>query len=446
MKTTFIIIFASAPEPPPLPPRARRRPLPRAGGGPGLARADELIATDSFDLSLSGYGELGFAFYDHGADRSREGGALDDRRLEFDTTRLVAELEGTLPAGLELEAEVEFEHGGTGSAMEVEYEEFGEFESEVEKGGEVVVEELYLELERGRFELKVGRFYVALGQLSYYYRPTDYLGAVRSEAETIALPAQWDEMGASLVTYLPRVRLTAQVVNGLDSTGFSSERWVASGHQGAFEIARASDLAVVGRVDVDVTAELELGASGYAGGSSRNRPKADLLADCADPDQGAVAPCRYVNGRVAIADVHGRWVGRGLRGQFWGMWGHLRNARAISERNDRLSNDLGAARTPVADGAVALSAELGYDVAPHLGLGAAGRLEPFARLDYIDTMFDVREGLFDNPRHERTILGLGAAYTYPNAVVVKLDASQRRFGSSALRAENAVRATAGFVF
>jgi hypothetical protein len=418
-----------------------------AAFAPGPARAEKLFATDSFELSLSGYGEIGFSFYDHGADQSREGGALDDRRLEFDTTRLVAVLEGELPAGVEVEAEVEFEHGGTGAAKEIEYDEFGEFESEVEKGGEVVIEEFYVEKEfGGRFELKVGRFYVALGQLSYYFRPIDYLGSVRSEAETTVVPGQWDEMGASLLTYLPRVRLTAQVVNGLDSTGFSSQFWVASGHQGAFETVRASDLAVVGRVDVDATPHLEVGASGYFGGTSRNRPKPDLTKDCGDPDPGDVAPCDYVNGRVTIADVHGRWVGYGLRGQFWGMWGHLRNANAISRRNDRLSNELGVARTPVADHAIAAAAELGYDVAPHLGVGVGHKLEPFARFDYIDTMYDVREGLFDNPRFERTIIGLGAAYTYKNAIVTKLEVASRRFGSSALRSENTVRATAGFVF
>ncbi len=411
------------------------------------ARAEEVFATDTFDLSLSGYGELGFSFHDHGADQTRAGGALDDRRLEFDTTRLVAIVEGHLPGDLEVEAEVEFEHGGTGAEKEIEFEEFGEFENEVEKGGEVIVEELYVEKEfGGRFELKVGRFYVALGQLSYYYRPTDYLGSVRSEAETTVLPAQWDEMGASLLTYLPRVRLTAQVVNGLDSSGFSSQFWVASGHQGAFETIRASDLAIVGRADVDATRHLEVGASGYYGGSSRNRPKPDLVQDCDDPKEGAVAPCDYVSGAVAIADVHARWVGYGIRGQAWAMWGHLKNAPAISERNDRLSNELGVARTPVADEAIAVAAEVGYDVAPLAGISVAHKVEPFVRFDYIDTMFDVSEGLFDNPRFERTIYGLGAAYTYKNAIVAKLDVAHRRLGSSELSSENTVRATAGFVF
>ncbi len=33
--------------------------------------------------------------------------------------------------------EIEFEHGGTESAFETEFEEGGEYESEIERGGEV---------------------------------------------------------------------------------------------------------------------------------------------------------------------------------------------------------------------------------------------------------------------------------------------------------------------
>jgi hypothetical protein len=435
---------------PPMPSRTRSllaaAGLLTVGTVPSAARAEKIFATESFEMSFSGYGEIGFSFYDHGADQTRQGGALKDRRLEFDTTRLVTELEMTLPIGIEVEAEVEFEHGGTGAAKEIEFEEFGEFESEIEKGGEVVVEELYIELDRDRFELKLGRFYVAVGQLSYYYQPTDYLGAVRSEAETTVIPAQWDEMGASFLMYLPRVRLTAQVVNGLDSSGFSSAFWVSTGHQGKFETIRATALAGVGRVDVDATRNLEVGVSGYVGGSSRNRPKPDLTRDCSDPDPDRVAPCDYIAGTVTIVDAHARWVGHGLRGQAWAMWGRLKNADLISERNDRLSNELDVPRTPIADHAIAGTVELGYDIAPHIGLNIGHKLEPFGRVEYIDTMYDVREGLFDNPRFERTIVGLGAAYTYKNAIVGKLDASRRSFGTSELRSESTVRATAGFVF
>jgi hypothetical protein len=238
---------------------------------------------------------------------------------------------------------------------------------------------------------------------------------------------------------------TAQVVNGLDSTGFSSSRWVSSGHQGAFETIRASDLAGVARVDVSVAPDVEVGASAYVGGTSKNRPKADLVNDC-PADEREVAPCGYVSAPVVIVDAHAAWRWRGLRGQALAIYGHLKNADAITARNDRLSNLLGVDRTPVGDNAYAVGVELGYDVAPPLGICAGHALEPYARVERYDTMARGRDDLFDNPRFERTSLALGASYVYRDAVVAKLEASRRTFGSDSLRAESAVRFMTGFVY
>lgn len=413
---------------------------------PGASHADGL-GPHEFDLQFGGYAELGAAFHDYGEDGSRAGGARDDRRLEFDATRFVAELEGTMPIGLEFEAELEIEHGGTGTAMEIEYDEFGEYEREVEKGGEVQLEEFHLKRTfAGRYQVAVGRFYVALGHLSQYFRPTDYLAAQRGEAETTIYPGQWDEMGVSFTAFLGAIKVTAQVVNGLDSSGFSSRAWVSSGHQGAYEVIRARDLAAVARVDYTISDGNVVGLAGYVGGSSRNRPKPDLVRDCTSPDNDNVAPCGYISGTVSIAEAHARWNTHGVRGQALVVYGHLKNADAISARNDRLSNTAGVDRTPVGDNAIAIAAEAGYDLAPHLGLCADNQLEPFARFDYYDTMFDVRDALFDNPRFERTVVGGGVAYTYKRAVTGKLDVERRWFGTSELRAEHTVRLTAGFVY
>ena len=44
-----------------------------------------------------------------------------------------------------LSSEIEFEYGGTGAAREVEwYEENGEYETEIEKGGEVALEQFHI--------------------------------------------------------------------------------------------------------------------------------------------------------------------------------------------------------------------------------------------------------------------------------------------------------------
>lgn len=47
--------------------------------------------------------------------------------------------------GWSLGSEIEFEHGGTESAIEIEEEETGEYESEIERGGEVALEQFWLQ-------------------------------------------------------------------------------------------------------------------------------------------------------------------------------------------------------------------------------------------------------------------------------------------------------------
>jgi hypothetical protein len=408
----------------------------------GSALADGM-GIHPWRLELGGYGELGLAYYGYGPDQNRPGGSLHDRRLELDATRFVAAVEGKMPGGFEFEVELEIEHGGTGAAKEIEYEEFGEFETEIEKGGEVQLEEFYVKRSWGRYQLGAGRFYLALGHLHAHYRPTDYLGAQRSEAETTIFPGQWDEMGVMFTVSLPRVVVTAQLVNGLDSSGFSSRAWVASGHQGRFETIRASNVAGVVRAQFDLGAAT-LGVAGYVGGANRNRPKVDLVKECSDPIANEVAPCGYISSTVAIAAVDARWAWRGVRGQALGVLGHVSNAAAISARNDRLSNELGVERSPVSDNALAIAAEVGYDVAPFLG--TCGALEPFVRADYYDTVFSPRDELFDNPRFSRTVVAAGVSYTYERALVSKLEVRRRSFATSELRLEHAVQATVGFVY
>jgi hypothetical protein len=418
----------------------------------GTARADADLGvgpkpTAKPTMTLRGYGELQGAFYAYGADQSREGGAQRDRRLEFDTTRLVTELELMFPGQLEVEAEVEFEHGGTGAAFELEYDEFGEYEKEIEKGGEVIVEELYLRKTfAGRYAVSAGRFYVAVGTLSRYYRPTSYLGTTRSEAEQTVIPAQWDEMGVQGEAFLGAWKLTAQIVNGLDSSAFSSGRWVASGHQARFETIRATDLAVAVRADVQPIAGLEVGWSGYAGGTSRNRPKPDLVPDCMDPTPRAVAPCGYVNAPLFITDLHAALDLSGIRANGMVLFGHLERAAEISTRNERLSNEADVDRTPVSDNALAVWAEVGYDVAPALLLEPKHRIEPFVRVEHYDTVFQPRDELFDNPRYARTIGSLGVAYQFHGSVTAKVDVFRRTFASDELRPEHGARLAGGFVF
>ena len=148
-------------------------------------------ASTSPSFHLEGYGEMIYSYFDYGPDqKSGPNGSPPDSRATIDITRLALELEVELLKNTELEAEVEFEHGGAGAALELEFEEFGEFEQEIEKGGEVVVEELAVERTfSDAFRVRLGHFYVAVGHLSHRFHPADFFGSQRSEAETSIIPA-----------------------------------------------------------------------------------------------------------------------------------------------------------------------------------------------------------------------------------------------------------------
>ena len=128
-------------------------------------------------IKFTGYGELIYSHFDYGPDqKSGPAGSPPDSRATIDIARLALEMELRLLRGVELETEVEIEHGGTGGALEIEYEEFGEYETEVEKGGEVILEELYIKREfSDAFNIRLGHFYVAVGLTTEQYHPTDFL-------------------------------------------------------------------------------------------------------------------------------------------------------------------------------------------------------------------------------------------------------------------------------
>ena len=402
----------------------------------GVDKPHKPIAGSSpFELTWGGYSDIIFSWFDHGPNQNRPGGTESDNRLELDLARFILELEGEMGAGLGFEAEIEFEHGGTGAAVEIEYEEFGEFEQEVEQGGEVFIEELYLRKKFGDWgKLKLGRFYIGYGLLSQLYKPSGYLAAKRPESETMIIPAVWDEIGVGFNYYVnENFDLTFQVVNGLDSSGFSSLNWVREGHQGKFETIRADGLAFIGRADYRFTdIGLMVGSSVYYGlNTNANRPKEGLK----DVD----SPLLLLDAHVVLR--HDRWYGSGVV-----MWGQLWNADDISDRNSRLSNNLNVPRTPVAENALATWGEIGYDIGPSVGLGPWNSLRPFLRVDYYDSMLKPRESLFDNPRYERLVLTSGLSYSFADSVFVKLDYAYRRVGDSTYNNEGTANLTLGWIY
>lgn len=85
---------------------------------------------------LGGYGEAVASFKDYGINRyyGNPNGNTRDHRNTISIPRFVLAMDYKFSPKWILSAEIEFEAGGTGSAMELENSENGEYETEMEKG------------------------------------------------------------------------------------------------------------------------------------------------------------------------------------------------------------------------------------------------------------------------------------------------------------------------
>lgn len=100
-------------------------------------------------LHVGGYGEVAMTrnFYSDSYLRYVSPENYRDARSNgrFDIPHAVIFIGYDFGKGWSMSSEIEFEHGGTESAVEFENEEGGEYESEVERGGEVALEQFWIQ-------------------------------------------------------------------------------------------------------------------------------------------------------------------------------------------------------------------------------------------------------------------------------------------------------------
>ena len=376
-------------------------------------------------LSVSGYGVINYAHYDWELD--------PNRRATIDVERFVVAPKYRVNDTIRLEAEIEFEHGGTGSTMEFDrFEEFGEFETEIEKGGEVIVEKLAAVFTiNPKLNFRVGHIIVPVGLVAKRHRPQHYFTTTRPEAEAHIIPTIWHETGVELFGSLGPLKYQTQIINGLDSTGFSSRHWIVPGHQLRFETVNAEAPAFVGRLDYEFDEDFTLGISGYVGDTAANRPKPDV----------------DFNAYVGIVSLHGFYEVKPLkiRGVF--LHGSLQNADRLSKVNRTLSNNLNVKRTPIGSSALGYYIEVGFDILSTFRTDKTTPiLDIFARYDYYDTMASVEGIIFDNPRWERTTLTAGVNFHMNTQLVFKSHYSLRRLATKDLNKENTFAVGFGFQY
>lgn len=337
-------------------------------------------------LHIGGYGEVALSrnFYSDNYLRYSEPGKYKGSHGRFDMPHVVIYLGYDFGKGWSLSSEIEFEHGGTESAVEIETEEAGEYETEVERGGEVALEQFYIQKEFfPQLKLRAGMQVVPVGATNAHHEPNQFFGVYRPEGENTIFPCTWHEVSVSLSGRAGDWSYIGMFLPGLDSERFGNQGWIHDGSASPFEFKIANNYAFAARVDNYSIKGLRLGLSGYVGNSFKNT----LYPTSSKKNDG-------VRGTVSIASFDFKYEGHGLlaRGNF--DWGHLSDAAHISKFNIAMSKNSTSKRQEVASDAVAAGVEAGYDVfslVPKMSVKGQ-KFYVFGRYDYYDSMAKMESG------------------------------------------------------
>lgn len=227
-------------------------------------------------LSVGGYGEAVMSrnFYSQHFNRYRDPLTYKDDKSHgrFDLPHVTLNLGYDFGRGWTMGMEIEFEHGGTESAVEIDADESGEYEAETEKGGEVALEQFWINksFSDGRFNVKAGELIIPVGEINQHHLPNEFFSVYRSEGEAKLLPSTWHQVGLSLWGSLPQWRYEAIFTSGLDAERFGHDCFVHYGATSPYEYKLANVYAGAARIDNYSVKGLRLSLSGYYGYTFRN--------------------------------------------------------------------------------------------------------------------------------------------------------------------------------
>lgn len=396
-------------------------------------KSAEIYASGYDKFRFGGYGEILANFMDYGINRfnGTSKGNTKDHRNSISIPRFVLAMDYKFNSKWILGAEIEFEAGGTGTAMELENTENGEYETEIEKGGEVALEQFHItRLIHPSFNVRAGHLIVPLGLTNEHHEPINFFGTSRPEGETTLLPSTWHENGIEFFGTFgrnyTRFSYKALIVAGLNANGFDRNTWIASGKQGVFETDNFTSPGYVGRLNYEGVPGLRVGGSFYY---------------CANAASNSDKPQTYseigkVPVRIYSADFQYRNKFITARGNL--IYGNLGNSYALSEANRKLSNLSPYSRlAPIAKNAVSYGGEVGVNIRSILKDNKkVPVIYPFVRYEYYNPQ---EKGESKQTMDKRCQVGMWTAganwYPLPN-LAVKADYTTRRIGGGNYNNEN----------
>lgn len=375
-------------------------------------------------LHVGGYGEAVYSrnFYsDRYLRYTDPQSARNESHGRFDIPHFVIYLGYDFGKGWSVNTEIEFEHGGTESAVEIETEEAGEYEKEIERGGEVALEQFYIQKSFNRaLNLRAGMQVVPVGGTNAHHEPDQFFGVYRPEGENTILPCTWHEVSVSLLGKIGDWQYQAMFLPGLDSERFGNEGWIHDGSASPFEFKIANNYAFAARIDNTSIPGLRMSLSGYVGNSFRNT----LYNTSSSNNDG-------IHGTVTIGSFDFAYKNRHVVARGYFDYGHLSDAAHISKFNIAMSKNSTSKRQAVASDAIAAGVEAGYDIfSLFTNRHTQGqRLFVFGRYDYYDSMHDTEKGITDLNWCKRQVVSAGVNWYPIPQIIVKGEYKNRIFDS-----------------
>jgi hypothetical protein len=305
-------------------------------------------------------------------------------------------------------------------AVEIEAEETGEFEHEIERGGEVALEQFWIQKSFGKgFNIRLGHIVVPVGQTNNAHLPTQFFTCYRPEGEFNIMPCTWHETGVSLWGKLGDWRYEAILVPALNSNMFNNANWVKNGSASGYDFRVFNHLAGALRIDNYSIRNFHWGLSGYVGNTFNN--------DIVTSEFSESSQYKDVKGTVVIGTAEFDYKAHGLvvRGNF--DYGHLSDANLISSWNKNQNHQSFSPypRSLVGEAAIAYGGEIAYDIMHPMKNTGDQKLYLFGRYDYYDTYIPTSNALTDYQWTDRHVMTLGVNYYPIKQVVVKAEYAKR---------------------
>ena len=388
-----------------------------------VAQAQNATSIFHHRLTLGGYGEAVASrmFYSNNYKRYTDASLYRNAGSfgQVDLPHVVIYLGYDFGKGWSMGSEIEFEHGGTESAVEIEEEETGEYESEIERGGEVALEQFWLQKSFcSALNIRAGHIIVPVGATNAAHEPVKFFTVYRPEGENTIFPCTWHETGVSVWGRTAHWRYEAMVIAGLDADRFNNKNWIHGASGSPYEFKMATALAGAARLDNYSVPGLRLSLSGYLGNSANNNIQAT------DKYKG-------LHGTVAIGSFDFLYDAHNVVARGYFDYGHLSNSLEITAANKASRKDSPSPKNNVASDAIAIGVEAGYDVfSPFAALHNDGhRLYIFGRYDYYDSMYKTAGTMTDEHEWSRQKVTLGLNYYPIKQIVIKGEWSNRIFKS-----------------